>query len=146
MCLLKHDCWPTDNNITITVSPCWVIRYGQTRFHEIMSLRCVPDWMSNWATASLEWRHDGCDGVSNLRRRDRLLYCLYRRRSKKTSKLRATGLCEGNPLVTWWFLLTKGQWRGNVSIWWRHHAPHRNYIYARPVLWKHNGRDLSTAV
>ena len=44
----------------------------------------------------LQWRHNEGDGVSNHRRLDCLLNRLFRRRSKKTSKLRVTGLCEGN--------------------------------------------------
>ena len=42
-------------------------------------------------------RHNEHDGVSNHRRLDCLLNDLFRRRSKKTTKLRVTGLCEGNP-------------------------------------------------
>ena len=49
---------------------------------------------------TLQWRHNESDGVSNLRCLDCLLNPLFRRRSKKTSKLRVTGLCEGNPPVT----------------------------------------------
>ena len=41
---------------------------------------------------SLQWRHNGHDGVSNQRPVDCLLNRLFRRRSKKTSKLRVTGL------------------------------------------------------
>ena len=44
-------------------------------------------------TSSLQWQHNGRDGVSNHRRPDCLLNCLFRRRSKKTPKLRVTGLC-----------------------------------------------------
>ena len=47
---------------------------------------------------SLQWRHNGCDGVSN-HQLDCLLNCLSRRRSKKTSKLHVNGLCEGNSPV-----------------------------------------------
>ena len=43
----------------------------------------------------LQWRHIEHDGVSNHRRLDCLLNHLFRRRSKKTSKIRVTGLCEG---------------------------------------------------
>ena len=46
--------------------------------------------------STLEWRHNGHDGVSNHRRLDCLFKRLFRRRSKKTSKLRVTDLCEGN--------------------------------------------------
>ena len=45
---------------------------------------------------SLQWRHNDHDSVSNHRRHDCLLSRLFRRRSKKTSKLRVTGHCEGN--------------------------------------------------
>ena len=49
-----------------------------------------------WMTYSLQWRHNEHDGVSNRRRHYYLLNRLYRHRSKKTSKLRVTGLCAGN--------------------------------------------------
>ena len=45
---------------------------------------------------SLQWRHNGHDGVSNHQPRGCLLNRLFRRRSKKTPKLRVTGLCVGN--------------------------------------------------
>ena len=45
---------------------------------------------------TLRWRHNDCDGVSNHQPHDCLLKRLFRRISKKTSKLRVTGLCEGN--------------------------------------------------
>ena len=44
---------------------------------------------------SLRWRHNGRDGVSNHQPHDCLLNRLFRRRSKKTSKLHVTGLCVG---------------------------------------------------
>ena len=43
----------------------------------------------------LQWRHNGHDNVSNYQPNDCLLNCLFRRRSKKTSKLRVTGFCAG---------------------------------------------------
>ena len=45
---------------------------------------------------ALHWRHNGHDGVSNHRPHGCLLNRLFRRRSKKTSKLRVTGLCAWN--------------------------------------------------
>ena len=45
---------------------------------------------------SLPWRHNGHDSVSNHQPHGCLLNRLFRRRSKKTSKLRVTGLCVGN--------------------------------------------------
>ena len=47
-------------------------------------------------TISLLWRHNGRYGVSNHQPHDCLLNPLFRCRSKKTSKLRVTGLCAGN--------------------------------------------------
>ena len=44
---------------------------------------------------TLHWRHNERDGVSNHRRYDCLLNCLFRRKSKKTSKLRITGFVRG---------------------------------------------------
>ena len=43
------------------------------------------------------------------------------RRSKETSKLRVTGLCEGNSPLTDEFLAQMARNAENVSIWWRHH-------------------------
>ena len=59
----------------------------------------------------LQWRHSECDGVSNHQRLDGLLNHLFRRGSKKTPKLRVTGICEGNSPMTV-TSPTKGQWRG----------------------------------
>ena len=44
---------------------------------------------------TLRWRHNGSDGVSNHQHHHCLLSRLFRRRSKKISKLRVTGLCAG---------------------------------------------------
>ena len=42
---------------------------------------------------ALQWRHNGRHSVSNHQPHECLLNCLFRRRRKKTSKLRVTGLC-----------------------------------------------------
>ena len=44
----------------------------------------------------LWWRHNDHGSVSNHQTHECLLNRLFRRRSKKTSKLRVTGLCVGN--------------------------------------------------
>ena len=71
---------------------------------------------------SLQWRHNDNDGVSNHQPSGCLLNRLFRRRSKKTSKLRVTGLCVGNSPGPW-NPRTKGQLRGKcfhlmTSSWW----------------------------
>ena len=70
---------------------------------------------------SLLWRHNGCDGVSNHQPHDCLLNRSFMCRSKKTSKLRVTGLCVGNSPVTGEFPAQMASNAENVSIWWRHH-------------------------
>ena len=72
--------------------------------------------------ASLQWRHNKHDGVSNHQPRDCLFSRLFRSRSKKTSKLRITGLCEGNSPLTGEFPAQRASNAENVSIWWRHHV------------------------
>ena len=81
---------------------------------------------------SLHWRHNDHDGVSNHQPHDCLLNRLFRRRSKKTSKLRVTGLCVGNSPVTrkmlpfddvimscGWSALIPKVFEANMSILWR---------------------------
>ena len=50
--------------------------------------------------STLQWHHNESDGFSNHRRHECLLNRLFRRRSKKKSKLRVTGLCQRNSPVT----------------------------------------------
>ena len=69
----------------------------------------------------LHWCHNGRDSISNHQLHDCLLNRLFRRRSKKTSKLRATGLCVGNSPGTGEFPAQMASYAENVSIWWRHH-------------------------
>ena len=68
----------------------------------------------------LQWRHSGRDSVANHQPHDCLLNHLLRRRSKKTSKLRVAGLCEGNSPGTGEFPAQMSNNAENVSIWWRH--------------------------
>ena len=76
-----------------------------------------------WNTIhSLQWRHNESDGVSNHEPHDCLLNCVFSRRSKKTSKFRVTGLCEGNSPVTDEYPAQRASNAENVSIWWRHHV------------------------
>ena len=78
-------------------------------------ITCTSIWHSS---LSLQWRHNGRDGVSN---HQCLPNCLFWRRSKKTSKLRVTDLCEGNSPMTGEFPAQMASNAENVSIWWRHH-------------------------
>ena len=83
-------------------------RYDNRRFH--------------WWHSSLQWRNNEHRGVSNHQRLDCLLNRLFSHRPKKTPKLRTTGLCEGNSVVTVDFPAQRVSNAENVSTWWRHHV------------------------
>ena len=95
--------WISHDKINI---PCWIRRVWVLRFldYQISVVSCAITSVSKHPVRhrmhTLQWRHNERDGVSNHRCLDCLLNRLLRRRSKKTSKLRVTGLCEGNPPVT----------------------------------------------
>ena len=69
----------------VLLKPVTCIYYGTDQ-------QCLPRTIIK----SLHWRHNDHDSVSNHQPHGCLLNRLFRRRSKKTSKLRVTGLCVGN--------------------------------------------------
>ena len=75
--------------------------------------------LSELQALSSKWRHNERYGVSNLHC---LLNRLFRRRSKKASKLLVTGLCEGNPPVTGGSPSQRASNAENISIWWHNHV------------------------
>ena len=84
------------------------------------SAPCCAVYSSHrWNT--LRWRHNDHAGVSNHQPYGCLLNRLFSRKSKKTSKLRVTGLCAGNSPGTGEFPAQIASYAENVSIWWRHH-------------------------
>ena len=118
--------------------PAWLPWCTRTRTirHVTLWVRCLP----------LQWRHNGRDGVSNHQPYNCLLDHLFRRRSKKTSKLRVTGLCEGNSPVTGEFPAQMTSNSENVPIWWRHHAfsaPARATM-AKSVVYVYEGEGVSS--
>ena len=86
----------------------------------------------------LQWRHNGRDSISNHQPHDCLLNRLFRHRSRKTSKLRVTGLCAGNSPGTGEFAAQRASNAENVSIWWRHHDRGKAWplqVHGQCVLW-----------
>ena len=71
------------------------------------------------SVVTLQWRFNERDGISNL---DCLLNDLFMRRSKKTSKLHVTRLCQGNPPMTSGFPSHRASNADHVSIWLRHYG------------------------
>ena len=98
---------------------------------------CVPVvyWAFQYFSAItwflLQWRHNGRDSVSNHQPHDCLLNRLSIRRSKKTSKLHVTGLCEGNSPGTGEFQAQMVSNAENVSIWWRYHVKVNELWFSR---------------
>ena len=82
---------------------------------------------------TLQWRHNGCDSVSNHQPNDCLLNRLFRHRSKKTSKLRVTGLCAGNSPGTGELPAQMASNADFFSIWWRHHVLGFGVAYIRDL-------------
>ena len=93
---------------------------------------------------TLQWRHNGRHSVSNRPPHDCLPNRLFRRRSKKTSKLRVTGLCVGNSSVTGEFPAQMVSNAENISIWCRHHVQDYtgfvSYMWWCPMLTRNEMR------
>ena len=97
---------------------------------------CYPSYI-------LQWRHNERNGVSNHQPDDCLLKHWFRHRSKNTSKLRVTGLCEGNSPMTVEFPAQRASDAENVSIWWRHHKINYNKNGVAVTWWYHCEGDQS---
>ena len=98
----------------------------------IITYPCISDFNgfhTNILLISLQWHHNGGNGISNHHPHDCLLNCLFSCRSKKTSKLHVTGLCVGNSVVTSEFHPQRASNMENVSIWWCHH------VTCEKVIW-----------
>ena len=96
-------------------------------FH-LIGVAAAQIWMwfniSDTYCHTLRWRHNDHAGVSNHQPHGCLLNRWFRRKSKKTSKLRVTGLCAGKihrSRGTGEFPAQMASYAENVSIWWRHH-------------------------
>ena len=85
----------------------------------VYKTRHLDDYLCETVMA-LHWRHNGHDSISNHQPHDCLLNGLFRRRSKKISKLHVTGLCAGNSPETCEFPQQMASNAENVSIWWNH--------------------------
>ena len=87
---------------------------------EILTLVNEPQSVVWKCYVPLQWRHNGHNGVSNHQPHHCWLNRFCGRRSKKTSKLRVTGLCVGPG--TGEFPAQMASNAENILIWWRHYA------------------------
>ena len=112
-------CWPI-NKLNEWTKNCYN-EQNQTKHNNKMSWLSYIKKCSTFQRLSLRWRHNWRDGISNHQPHYCLLNRLFRCRSKKISKLRVTGLCVGNSLVTGEFSAQRASNAENVSSWWRYH-------------------------
>ena len=109
----------------------WVLHNENRKFSWC---RLCWHWQHAVSSWTLRWRYNEHDGVSNHLRLNCLHKLLFRRRSKKTSKLRVTGLCAGNPPVTGGFPSQRASHTENVFIWWRHHGWQKQRVFIMQTL------------
>ena len=128
--------WVRNTKIKVTL----LLLVIQSR-HKLANLR--PELVLTQEQYALQWLHNGCVGVSNHQPHECLLNRLFRRRSKKTSTLRVTGLCVGNSPVTGELPAQMASNAKNVSIWWRYHG--LNYE-PKSSSWTCSPRLISTTL
>ena len=123
--ICKHICLAT----WCSSWACWrrlimLYQHGRAVFWHIIDTQAKATFLcsSEIILGTLRWRHNGRDSVSNHHPHDCLLNRVFRRKPKKTSKLRVIGLCAGNSSGTGEFPTQMASNAENVSIWWRHHG------------------------
>ena len=121
MCLLRlHiNCWLTlpFPAINSAVNTTFILKIAWYKLDVIATCILWPvRIISKINVVKLEWLHNERDGVSSYQRFDYLLNRLFRRRSKKPSKLRLTG----------GFPSQRASYADNSSIRWRHHASYHS--------------------
>ena len=100
------------------------VAIGLTVFVVFMQTICSygivgPKYVREYNHFPLQWRKNERDGVSNYQPHDCLPNRLFRRSSKKTSKLRVTGLYEGNSPVIGEFHAQMASNAENARTHWR---------------------------
>ena len=88
-------------NLSVTLFPCHEVETANGDHQRQPA--CISYVYKHWLWTfiyALQGRHNGRDDVWNHQPHDCLCNRLFRRRSKKTSKPRVTGNCEGNSPVT----------------------------------------------
>ena len=117
------------SQITGVSIACSVVYSGanQRKHQSSASLAFVRGFLtlSSWklpfaCVCKSHWFHNG-DFIVDAMASKITSLTIFRRRSKKTSKHRVTGLCTGNSPGTGEFPAQKACNSENVFIWWRHH-------------------------
>ena len=91
-----------------------------------------------WELVSLQWRHNGRDGVSDHQPYDCSLNCIFKEQIKENSQS-AASQASVREIHRWPVnSLTKTSNAKNVSIWWRHHVNGKYFrkpLYPAPARW-----------
>ena len=121
-CCIKYIWSHSLSLLNIHLSDGWFVIGSGNRLPLICYLLQVTILMNlpSLRHITLQWRYNERDCVSNCH--VSIVCSAFRCRSKKTSKLRVTGLYEGNSPVT-------GNNAEIVSIWWRHHEINVHYKF-----------------
>ena len=125
-------------------SQCWILWIWIAKYHNSRGRWNPPGqfgmasvfWCNRRPAILLQWRHNGHNSVSNHQPHDCFLKRLFRHRSKKTSKLRVTGLCTRNSPEGGEVPAQMASNAENVSIWWRHHVTLHREINWRVTAFK----------
>ena len=127
-----NQCWKMVNS-NLRNKLKWNLKLHFIHSH---SRKCILRCRLRNGGTSLRWRHNDHAGVSNHQPHGCLLNRLFRRKSKKTSKLRVTGLCARNSPGTGEFPAQMASYAENVSIWWRHHVSHGFNVFTLAVWFR----------
>ena len=100
MGIITNPMWPLGLGWPECKKSTWGSLISGQAMYDYTSLKCVLNYKGTgewlYDDIPLQWRHNDHDDFSNHQPHGCLLNRLFRRRSKKTSKLRVTGLCVGN--------------------------------------------------
>ena len=116
-----------ENVLQQLYNPDIVIIFEPKVSQHVLPCGCLYWLNQSFTILPLQWCHNGCDDVLNHQAHHCLLNRLFRRRSKKTSRLRVTGLCAGSSPVTGELPAHMASNAENVSIW-QHHHNHLNFL------------------
>ena len=101
----------------------WCVWFENHAIKNGILLKILQFWGNLWFMSDpLQWSLNGRNSVSNHQPHDCLLNRLFKRKSKKISKLRVTGLSAGNSPVPGEFPAQMASNVENVFIWWHHHV------------------------
>ena len=127
------------SSVECSLQPKWMRLDVPSHINVITQCRVSQSRMAN---KTLQWRHNEHDDVSNHQSHDCLVNRLFRRTSKKPSRLRVTGLFDGNSPVAGEFPAQRASNAENVFIWWRHHERRIDNIYFKVLYISDNCKSF----